>query len=426
MNRCLLICCLFLSIGYLNAQITELGEQVEDVKVYSADGMEGMPIELLDTAFDLTIIDFWSTNCKACIEAFPKVEKLAAKYKGKLRFILVTYEDPNFVSSFFEKRKHYLKKPDLTMVSGDTLLNNLFPHTGNPYYAWIDGQGKVLGLTSSSQVNEKNIELAFAGESIGNKKDIKYEYINSLFDDDLFEFLESYSYIAKAHSYKKIGTGRGIGGTPYFYASNSSILSLYLRAYSESNRFNFKRPQSLILNVKDKARITPPEDVEDLHAWYYDNWYTYDLKVPEHLINKKYDVMKEDLFRYFGIRGKVIIKEIDGYILIKNGDTSTLKTNGGKKVDTFDYTRSAEMGLRKRELKNQEFTLLAKRLQSWVENRLGLPFEDKTGITADVDVELEDTTVDFLSIDGLNEELERYGLQVVRGKVNMPTLVLSE
>jgi thiol-disulfide isomerase/thioredoxin len=82
----------------------------------------------------MLLIDFWSTNCIACIEAFPKLMKLQEQFKDHLQVLMVTYQPHPVIKSFLEKRE---KITGLTLslptLCSDTILNNLFKHEFNPH-----------------------------------------------------------------------------------------------------------------------------------------------------------------------------------------------------------------------------------------------------------------------------------------------------
>jgi len=50
-----------------------------------------------------TVVNFWGTWCAPCIKEFPEFEKLRLKYKGKVRFIMVSDESSETIKRFVDK-----------------------------------------------------------------------------------------------------------------------------------------------------------------------------------------------------------------------------------------------------------------------------------------------------------------------------------
>lgn len=55
----------------------------------------------------VTFINFWATWCGPCVAEFPKLNELAAEYKGKVRVIAISVDEENAktkVPAFLKKR----------------------------------------------------------------------------------------------------------------------------------------------------------------------------------------------------------------------------------------------------------------------------------------------------------------------------------
>ena len=81
-----------------------IGDTVPDITITNVYNYPASTIHLSDLKGKLVILDFWSTWCGACIEAFPKMEKLQKEFGDQLQVILVnTYEGDTIqrVKSFF-------------------------------------------------------------------------------------------------------------------------------------------------------------------------------------------------------------------------------------------------------------------------------------------------------------------------------------
>ena len=119
----------------------------------------------------LIILDFWSTYCAPCIKAIPKFEKLQHDLKNDVQFIMVTSQPQEVISRFFTKRN--VKLPS---VVGDTLLNNVFPHSYVPHEIWIK-DGEIFAITREIEITYDNIREVLDGKikSFPEKKS-NFEY----------------------------------------------------------------------------------------------------------------------------------------------------------------------------------------------------------------------------------------------------------
>lgn len=71
----------------------QLNAQQLDMELKNLDG-EWINIETLKGE-ELTVIDFWATWCKPCVNAIPKINKLSQQFsEGKVSFIGVNVDGP--------------------------------------------------------------------------------------------------------------------------------------------------------------------------------------------------------------------------------------------------------------------------------------------------------------------------------------------
>ncbi len=57
---------------------------------------------------EVVFLSYWATWCPPCIAELPSIEKLYADYRYKIKFILITNEDPKVVQKFLAKKKFNL------------------------------------------------------------------------------------------------------------------------------------------------------------------------------------------------------------------------------------------------------------------------------------------------------------------------------
>ncbi|MDR6516725.1 TlpA family protein disulfide reductase [Chryseobacterium camelliae] len=93
----------------------------------------------------MTLIDYWSTTCKPCIQDLPKLVTLYTKYKSQgVNFISVTDEkDPKRI----ETANHILEKNQVTWKNYFDILKE-FPKklnaAGYPLQILVDSNGTII------------------------------------------------------------------------------------------------------------------------------------------------------------------------------------------------------------------------------------------------------------------------------------------
>ena len=70
---------------------------------FSLKTLSGENLDLEDLQGKPTMINFWFTRCKPCIDEMPVLNQLAEKYKNDFNFISITYETKEDVEKFLKK-----------------------------------------------------------------------------------------------------------------------------------------------------------------------------------------------------------------------------------------------------------------------------------------------------------------------------------
>ncbi|MCC8423593.1 FKBP-type peptidyl-prolyl cis-trans isomerase [Mucilaginibacter sp. UR6-11] len=112
----------------------------------------------------LLIIDFWDTNCGACIEAMPGMDALQKHFSTRIKILPVTYQKDDFIRNFWKNNRN-TKKLDLAVVVEDQLLSPYFEHATFPHEVWVY-KGKVIAITTSAYVNQANIEKVLSDAAV--------------------------------------------------------------------------------------------------------------------------------------------------------------------------------------------------------------------------------------------------------------------
>lgn len=410
-----------------NAQQLNIGDKLEPLSLkHVFNYPDGEQLTLFSKKPKLTILDFWGHACKGCLESFPYLDSLQKQFAGELQVVLVNPESLDSTKQFLELRKHLLTKPDIPMVTGDTLLSQLFPHLSVPFYVWVDSTGTIRYQTGSDGLTADNISRFLNGQELNMSPYIgRLRYLPSLFAEDQYNSLVSFSYLGHADNSRSIGDGRGFKETNDLYRDYASVKDLFRFAYEENAKYNFRRPGRLILEVEDEYPYVEPTDKNKLPEWKRKYQYTYDLRVPEHLKEKKYELMQQDLDRYFDLVASIEERPLTAWVLVRTGKEDKLKTAGGDPKDTFDYHETAQQ-YNIRELLNHPYVVFSNRLSKWIEYRLGMPFVDKTEYEGNIDISMDALVLDFMDIDMLNSALKAFDLKLIERDVLVETLVLKK
>lgn len=144
---------------------TEINAQT--IMNYSLNNTEGEEIQISDISGEkLTVLDFWATWCKPCVQAIPHIIKLSDEFKEDgVRFIGINTDSPRNSSKIkpfaFSKGINY----PILLDSDQELMNDLF----------VDFLPTIL-------IYDENGELLFThrGYVPGDEKIIKNEIIKLL------------------------------------------------------------------------------------------------------------------------------------------------------------------------------------------------------------------------------------------------------
>lgn len=385
-------------------------------------------IDLEPNKYKLTILDFWAHGCGSCIASFPKVEKLQALFGDSIQIILVNYETKDSTQSLFEKR-NWIKKPNIKMIVGDTLLHKKFAVVGVPHIVWLDEQLEIKYIAHGTSLNTANIRKFLKGEKLNSKAAKEMIVKTSLFDRDYESEMQSFSYLARYISDFRFSGGEW-GSARSFTARGMTAIDLIRSAFAGEETVDWRRPWKTVLKIKNLDLYRKPDNIENPEDWLYNHSFVYQLVVPEGRELEKYEIMKRDLANHFPLKFYIDTIKMETIVLRKVGKADRLKSKGGKPINTFrKRNESAKGGLfedKRRVLKNQPFNYFLNGIRPLIEYDLEKPFINDVAYSAHVDVDFDGLTFDFFTLEGLNEELMRYGLQLTTELRPVEVLVIKD
>lgn len=160
--RGMLLLCLLTMRLLTFAQVPEIGEPCPGFVLDNVQQYSKKTVTLQSQQGRHFILDFFSSGCTSCVEAFPKTNKLYAAFKNQLDIILIGKED-KYIRPMYEK---YRKVQQLQLpITFDSALCNRWVQYGYPHLIWIDDKGIVKAVTTSAQLTEKNVRSFIAGNS---------------------------------------------------------------------------------------------------------------------------------------------------------------------------------------------------------------------------------------------------------------------
>lgn len=420
----LLVLCLIPLGSYAQTNKTfNIGDSMPPMIFSNIFNRAGRSISLGDYKGKLIIIDFWNRWCGSCIEAFPKMEKLQQEFGDRIKILLVTNDTYKDLIRLFKKAK----LPALPILSDDSILCRMFPHTTVPHHVWINPDGRIQFITDGYNATSQNISKVLDGKNV--KLQEKKEATDVDKDSDLFregkgrlqKFISSYSFamtklegiIDDTYYNYTVDTINKICG---FKFVNVPILDLYKIAFGGSiafagtefaynNRILFKFPDS------DKNFIYP-DNTDSIPGWKEKNLVCYESKWKLNNDSVAYEYLKNDANKFFSFSVNVETIEVKCFVLKKLNNLSDTKLM--YKASFITYTDSSYS------VENMPISVLLKSLNGWASFKK-LPLVDETNSASNIDIDLQNAFTDIVK---LKAQLLKYGLELKEGRRKLRMLII--
>lgn len=350
------------------------------------------------------IIDFWATYCQACINSLPNLQAIQDKYGENIQVLLVTSEDEARIKRTLE-RSEVLKNTiiRLPFLVQNKSLKQVFPHVTIPHAVIIDPEGTVHAITHSSEISDSNIKKLILGELVNFLvKDDFNE--NSRQDTDEVGVGKKSNLMWESRLLKQgIGHGRitRYEIQPFVRSVDFQLtpIDLFYQAYSffkhgflgpiNSKRVLVEVMDSLSYMQYANKELKPlaffPKKFPYLHyanrhEYDLDNMFSYHLKLPNGISdNEVFEIVMEDLNRYFPIKGKVEKREVPVWVI--RATNSAYKKLNSEKADERHIFTNDSLGVINKPIE-RFFNLL----KYFVDAE---PFIDETGIEYPIDLVID-------------------------------------
>jgi len=434
---------LFVTYSY-SQRIKELkiGDTLPAIEVNNILNFATTKANLADFKGKLLILDFWATWCSPCVKSFPKLDSLQKKYTNQLQILPVTYEDRGTVEAFIEKMRNAIKVTPSTVTS-DSVLQKLFRHTEIPHYVWINKHGIIQAITGPDQLTDVNIQRLINDESakLQTKVDLRRAVnitkpvfsvyipvvrnktitLDPVDDEDLLIHSSITRKMEGLASFLHIDSVT-------ITLINRSIKSLYAFGLGRGE-YQFLIPNRVVLEIRDSSvySIVSSFNFEtgknaygiEYTEWAKENSYCYELKVPYSMRQKKFEIMEQDLNRYFGykydIEGKREKKTVKCLVLVRTSKEDKMATKGG--------TSNSEENAFSFVLKNKPLNFLVQRFTMYYFQHLPTPVINEANYAGNVDINLN---CKLSNLQDVNKELAKYGLQFIEAERSIDMIVIRD
>jgi thiol-disulfide isomerase/thioredoxin len=426
-----------------------IGDKCPDFLLKKVINFPKKSTKLSDFKGKWLILDFWFTNCQPCLAMLPKCEALQKKFEGKIQFMPITFNSEIEVRQLFLKMNEGKGVNYPSVVEEKEGVRQLFPHTVEPHYVWIDPTGIVRGITSYKDVNEQNIMSFIDGKEIklpikdDKKSLVKFDYTKPLLIDGNGGGQEHILFHSILTPNIK-GQSSLISNKPgRIMAVNITIPGLYQIAYSYfSTEKDYEFPLSkTIMEFNDTTKYFLSDwqasklSMDEVSKWYAEHTYCYNLELPNEKYRMTFDIkkfnevkntpdyikrkiqtckiMEDDLNKVFGIHASIERRKIKCMILTAF-DSTKLKTDSVKfsMINDKAYYMKMFAGTVDQFLgpfKNQYFPYV--------------PIVDETNITGRFDIDISTNMWNLIKV---NTAIQKYGLKFVEEERELEVLILSD
>ena len=429
--KTILLFILVLLQGSMKAQQLGIGDVLPPFTINEITNYPEQYIDNNEIKGKLVIFDFWSTNCTSCVAAFPKLDSMQQQFKDQLQIFLITKQPKKLIDQFFIKHKK-IKRPNLPIITGDSILSKFFPYVYVPHHVWVDSVGKVRYITDGYNTNESTVRGFLNGKKfeLNEKQYVTNPVINplSVLSDERWKDKVAYSSVL-TNCLSGITFSNSIRQSPgynypnYISQNCAPISRLYAIAFGEGEKYNFNANNTVEINVKDISKYVYPSKQEELNYWTRANSYNYNLQIPPTKGEMVYKIMQQDMIRFFGATARLEKRKIDCLVLVRTSAFNKLKTKGGEPSSNFWVMDESE----EKYFRNMDFSFFSAFMRRVNEAHWRkMPFVDETGIKGNVDISILSEVKEGFDINEFRRQLRRYDLDLVIKRRVQNVLIISE
>lgn len=421
------------------AQRVHVGQQIPDISFSQLVNYEGDSLSLRSLKGRAVMIEIWGTGCTSCVADLAHIDELRKQFGKDLFILLANKVSADSTERFFAGHP-FIKRPDVPMLSADSLLAKYFPYITIPVIIMIDKAGMVKAITFGQYATTDKLQSLIAGKPL----DLPLKADIDNFDDEQPVLAQANGYFREQMRYSSSffseiqgqlsqHVGRLPGSQyPYHIFLNAfSILRLYRFAYEEGSKHQLMAANNLELHLRDTAvyDYVRKDNSRENEEWFNKYDYCYDLWVPPSQAKRVYKIMQRELHNYFGFEAVLKRKTVECLVLKRTTTKDLIKSKGG------ESRRLLNKKPHKRQLyfRNEPFQDFKYVLRTLLEaQHFKTPFVDDTGYSGNIDIGLPSSLVKgskfFKGFDMsvLESALEKYGLTLVKEQHVADVLVIRD
>lgn len=430
---------LFLSLAYLNASVSQkiealkLGEKIPEIQLGRFLNNSFKQQNISELKGKLIIFDFWNVHCGNCIASMPRMDSLQKEFNENIQIIFVTKNSDTEVNQLFSRTK--IRKPDVPFIIDDTILNQLFPHNGDPLHVWINPEGYVQAITFDYNTTRETIHKFLNGSdpqlSRRNDFGLNLDYpLLSEQNSSILDKAECYSLLIKGlNEYTTAGNtlftqkDSSTGLVTMIRTINASKLMLYNIAFDREifgekiNIFNLPKNNRIILETKDSSDFFIPKKESQIADWVTKNSYSYEIKLSNQNESQAYKLMQQDLNKYLPFKAAIERRKVKCLMLQNISNENMLKTKDPELPSFIRYNEDQTVSIQ-----NMPISCLLLQLIYWNTN-IKMPIVDGTTVSGKIDITIHSR---FNNIKSLNNELQHYGLTLSEEEKEINVLVIKD
>ncbi len=405
------------------SQILKVGDMIPNYKIKNIINYSTNNFQLSEFRGKVILIDFWNTYCSSCIESFPKLDSLQNIFKDDLQIILVTDESYKKVTTFFGNHPK-LKIPNLIMITDDLKLGKSFPSQGKPYVVWINNKGVIENFSNSTNISNQNLRYFIEGKKM-LFRDPTLEKNGEAIVENNFEYI---SFISRCNETLNIGNRElhvtNNGKSVSIKRNCSSIVNLFIIAFREFGKYNFETQYGVKLNLSDTFKYQYPQNLELMDYWLNQNAYNYQLVLPQEKIDQAYEIMQQDLIRFFALNAYVKNEYINGIKIFKD----TINQQTSFKNSTKEYIG----GNKSMVICNDSLYIFKdepyEKISKFFKSKLSyyFPIIDSLNLTEKFSLSIRKSTLNPFNLNQFKEDLENAGLNCAQIKIEEEILYIED
>ena len=341
------------------------------------------------------IIVFWGTWCGPCIPEMVNLGKLQEKFTDKIQVIGVSNDNEEKLKIFIQKR------PSKVWYASDPSQNlwNIFGVNTAGFSAIIDKNHKVISISETHMIDSTSIQNLIDSKQIKieeNRGERRLSEIENPFKSD--------------------------SNTTYSFSIHQNLKGIspmtrkpYQGAFAKRRIMMINLVPEVILreaydiSISEKVVFSTKADSIKSNQ----NPICIDLIVSENdKLNLK-SLLKNELNKHLPVKGEISRKNISCLVMRPISGKEILVKKSAKNDNQFSFSQL--------EFKGEGVKI--KTLTDYIENALGYPTFDETGLTEYYDIDFSKNNIEPLK--SIRESLAKLGLELVKGKREMEVLLIT-